>query len=222
MTTFDDYFCNKNYFLSKKPRVDFKTQDESLILVEKSLSSIVSKTKTKVHDNVTYKVDSKNIVIGEKPFNIFLEKEFPAVVKRECKSYSCDLNSDVSWFRISRSHFLPLQEINVSNYCENLENESYFNKLELCEDQFSLGSLKDSRNNLKEIVLVPNASAFESKKTLSSSVSSLAKFNYLSGNTSSFTSDYSSLKHLCDSGRQSMISTKKQRKKRRIVFCCVG
>ena len=146
------------------------------------------------------------------------------VVESDFKSCPC-LNSDFSWFQISRLHFSPLHEIkvskNLSSDCETNEAGNFSKELDLCENHFSPEFPKNSQNNLKECVFNSNSTVFEGRKLLSRSVSSLAEFKYLSGNASSFTSDCTSEKYLCDD-TQSMINTRKQRNKRRIVFCCVG
>lgn len=189
-TTFVNYLYKQN-FLSR-------TREESLNFFKESLSSILSRKKLQIDDDLNSK-NSQNVA---NEFPVF-EKEFPGLLRE-----SPVVENDISCFQISRLHFLPLSEMkvskNLSSDCGKNETGNFSNELDLCENHFTTESPRNCRSNQKEVA-DSNFRAFEGRKLLS---------------RSSLTSDISE-KYLCND-TQSMINTRKERRKRRNVFCCVG
>lgn len=153
----------------------------------------------------------KNVSINETKYSAINDDNNENSLFRE--------NSNVSWFRISRLHFLPFNEIKVSEELSNVEKIiDIRGKLDFCENHFS-NIIVENMENHENII---ESNIHESQKLLSSSVSSLTKFEYLNENTSSFASDNCNVdKYFCDD-TQRIINTEKQRKRRRIIFCCLG
>lgn len=149
-----------------------------------------------------------------------LEEKFSIHETRE--NSSSDGNSDV-WFRISRLHFLPLNEMKKvvvsSKNCEIIEKNNSGN-LEFYENHFDK-SLRNS-NIIEENIF--DSTILEGRKLLSNSVSSssLAKFECLSENASSIASDNCNSEKYLFGDRERIINNVKNKKRRKIIFCCLG